>query len=75
MRREVRGFEERFGGAQVGAGFEGWRFYRFAPGEFAHVLNIAYGSLGELLDCADEARHKRYVTPQELDGLDKLIGR
>ena len=25
-------------------------FYRFSPGEFAHFLNIAYGSLGELLD-------------------------
>ena len=24
-------------------------FYRFSPGEFSHFLNIAYGSLGELL--------------------------
>jgi hypothetical protein len=28
-----------------------------------------------LLDCVDEARHKRHVLPQDLDGLDKLIGR
>jgi four helix bundle protein len=30
-------------------------FYRFSPRELSHFLNIAYGSLGELLDCADEA--------------------
>jgi four helix bundle protein len=50
-------------------------FYRFSPGEFSHFLNIAYGSLGELLDCADEARHKTYLSGDEFDSLDTLISR
>jgi four helix bundle protein len=50
-------------------------FYRFSPGQFSHFLNVAYGSLGELLDCVDEARHKAYLSAQDFDTLDKLIGR
>jgi four helix bundle protein len=50
-------------------------FYRFSDREFSHFLNIAYGSLGELLDLTDEARQKAYLDDAGHDDLNVLIGR
>lgn len=50
-------------------------FYRYSHREFANFLNIARGSLGELLDLADEAKAKRYLSDKDHEALDKLIDR
>ena len=50
-------------------------FYRFGHREFAHFLTIARGSLGELLDSVDEARHKGYLTTTECETLQDSIRR
>jgi four helix bundle protein len=50
-------------------------FYRFRHPEFAHFVNIAKGSLGELLDSLDEARVQRYIQEPEYQRLHTLIDR
>ena len=39
-------------------------FYRFGHGEFGHLLTVAYGSLGELLDCIDDGRDCGYFSEE-----------
>jgi four helix bundle protein len=50
-------------------------FYRFRHPEFAHFVNIAKGSLGELFDSLDEARVKHFVEEPEYQRLHRLIDR
>ena len=50
-------------------------FWRFGHKEFANFVNIAKGSLGELLDSTDEALAKRYVDQAEYDQLNQLVNR
>jgi four helix bundle protein len=50
-------------------------FYRRTQRSSRKFLNIARGSLGELLDSLDEARQKRYVSAAEFNAADILIGR
>ena len=50
-------------------------FWRYRHAEFAHFVNIAKGSLGELLDSTDEALKKRYIKKPEYDQLNLLIER
>lgn len=50
-------------------------FYRFRHPEFAHFVNIAKGSLGELLDSLDEARLQRYVEEPEYQRLHRMLDR
>ena len=50
-------------------------FYRFRHPEFAHFVNIAKGSLGELLDSLDEALTKHYVDQPEYHRLHGLMDR
>jgi four helix bundle protein len=40
-------------------------FYRYQHGEFGHLLNIARGSLGEVLDQIDEGLEQHYFTPED----------
>jgi len=44
-------------------------FYRFSHPEFANYVNIARGSLGELLDSVAEARLAHYASTEECDAL------
>jgi four helix bundle protein len=48
-------------------------FYRFGHPEFAHFVNIARGSLGELLESVEDARLSNYVTVGEGDALEGTI--
>lgn len=48
-------------------------FYRYRHREFAHFVNIARSSLGELLDSNDEARLKGYVSAEEQQDFEALI--
>ena len=48
-------------------------FYRFGHLEFAHFVNIAKGSLGELLDSTDEALEKKYIDRREYSDLNQEI--
>lgn len=48
-------------------------YYRHRHKEFAHFVNIARSSLGELLDSLDEARIKGYLTPEAHAELDAQI--
>jgi len=48
-------------------------FYRFGHPEFAHFVNIARASLGELLDTVDDARLEGYLTPAESDRLEDQV--
>jgi len=48
-------------------------FNRFQHPEFAHFVNIAKGSLGELLDSTNEALEKHYIEQEEYKSLNKLI--
>ena len=48
-------------------------FYRFGHPEFAHFVNIARASLGELLDTVDDARLEGYLTPGEADSLEDQV--
>lgn len=48
-------------------------FYRFGHPEFAHFVNIARASLGELLDTVDDARLEGYVTAAEGDSLEDQV--
>jgi four helix bundle protein len=48
-------------------------FWRFRHREFAQFVNIAKGSLGELIDCTDEARQKGYIDGAEHRRLNELI--
>ena len=50
-------------------------FWKYGHAEFARYLNIAKGSLGELLDSTDEALQKRYIKKPEYDQLNLLIER
>jgi four helix bundle protein len=50
-------------------------FYRFRHPEFAHFMNIAKGSLGELFDSLDEAQAKRYIDQPEYERLHALMDR
>jgi four helix bundle protein len=50
-------------------------FWRYQHKEFAQFVNIARGSLGELLDSADEALQKRYVSLDDHRSLNALIER
>jgi four helix bundle protein len=49
-------------------------FYRYRHPESAHFTNIAIGSLGELLDAADEAQANGYVDETAFKELVDLIG-
>jgi four helix bundle protein len=40
-------------------------FYRYGHGEFGHLLNVARGSLGEVLDQIDEGLENKYFTPEQ----------
>ena len=40
-------------------------FWRFRHREFAQFVNIARASLGEVVDCVDEALEKRYLNARE----------
>src|SRR5436190_18943783 len=44
-------------------------FWKFSHPEFARYLDIVQGSLGELLDSADDALACGYVDQQERDAL------
>ena len=48
-------------------------FYRFGHPEFAHFVNIARGSLGELLETVADARLANYLTSDECDALEGRI--
>ena len=48
-------------------------FYRYGHPEFANFVNIARGSLGELLDSVQDARLEGYLTPSEGDALEEKI--
>ena len=48
-------------------------FYRFGHPEFAHFVNIARGSLGELLETVADARLSNYLTGDECDALENRI--
>ncbi len=48
-------------------------FYRHRHREFAHFVNIARSSLGELLDTNDEAGLKGYISPQEQQEFEALL--
>jgi four helix bundle protein len=48
-------------------------FYRYRHKEFAHFVNISRASLGELLDSLDEARIKKYLTPDAHASFDAQI--
>jgi four helix bundle protein len=50
-------------------------FYRFKHPEAAHLVNVAQSSLGELLDAADEARMKNYLTEVEHQVLHRKTDR
>jgi four helix bundle protein len=50
-------------------------FWRYRHPEFAHFVNIAKGSLGELLDSTDEALANRYIQQAEHKRLNALIER
>jgi four helix bundle protein len=50
-------------------------FRRYGHPEFARFVNIAKGSLGELLDSTDEALANRYIQPTEYKQLNTLIER
>ena len=50
-------------------------FWRYLHPEFARFLNIAKGSLGELLDSTDEALECRYIDRAEYDVLNAIIER
>jgi four helix bundle protein len=47
--------------------------YRHGHPEFATFVNIALGSEGELLDCAEEARQKDYLGDAEYADLSQRI--
>jgi len=49
-------------------------FWRYQHPQFAQYLNIAKSSLGELLDSVDEALARNYVTADEYESLNKLVG-
>jgi len=48
-------------------------FARYKHPQFAHHVNIAIGSLGELFDSNDEARCKGYVSDIEYLELERLV--
>jgi len=48
-------------------------FYRYRHKEFANFVNIARASLGELHDSLDEAKIKRYLTPEAHASFDAQI--
>ena len=48
-------------------------FWRFGHPEFAHFVNIAKASLGELMDSVDEALQKRYIDDREYRDLNELL--
>jgi four helix bundle protein len=48
-------------------------FWRYSHREFAHFVNIARGSLGELIDSTDEALAKSYLSQRQFDELNTLI--
>lgn len=48
-------------------------FWRYSHREFAHFVNIARGSLGELIDSTDEAAAKGYVNQRQFEELNGLI--
>jgi four helix bundle protein len=50
-------------------------FWKYGHAEFARFINIAKGSLGELLDSTDEALQKRYIGKPEYEQLNLLIER
>jgi four helix bundle protein len=50
-------------------------FWKYGHAEFARFVNIAKGSLGELLDSTDEALAKRYIAKPEYERLNHLIER
>ena len=50
-------------------------FYRFRHPEFANFMNIAIGSLGELLDSTDDALENRYLDKAAHQELNTLIDR
>src|SRR6476646_11525780 len=50
-------------------------FYRYRHPEFANLVNIAIGSLGELLDGTDDALEHNYITEAEHESLNRQIER
>ena len=50
-------------------------FRRSSHQDFARFVDIARGSLGELFDSVDEARHKRYIDDHQADTWNQLIER
>lgn len=48
-------------------------FWRYGHAEFAHFVNIAKGSLGELYDSADEALIRGYIDDKEYAQLNEQI--
>ena len=48
-------------------------FYRFRHPEFANLVNIAIGSLGELLDGTDDALQHGYIDERTHKELNALI--
>jgi len=50
-------------------------FWRFKHPEFAQFVLIARGSLGELIDSADEALQQHYIDSAEHVALTGLLGR
>ena len=50
-------------------------FWRYGHKEFAHFVNIAKGSLGELIDSTDEALASAYISATEYRQLNEEIER
>ena len=48
-------------------------FYRYRHPEFANFVNIARGSLGELLDSVQDARLEGYLSESECQALEDKI--
>jgi four helix bundle protein len=48
-------------------------FAKFEHKEFARYVNIALASLAELLDSADEALQRRWITQPEFESLNREI--
>jgi four helix bundle protein len=48
-------------------------FYRFGHPEFAHFVNIARASLGELLESVEDARLANYLDGDQCDALEGKI--
>ena len=48
-------------------------FYRYRHPEFANFVNMAIGSLGELMDGTDDALEHGYIDQSEYESLNALL--